>query len=44
MPVLSGTETLKIIKKRFPDILVAAQSAHALVGDKGRFLEEGFDA
>lgn len=43
MPVLSGTETMKIIKERFPGIQVVAQSAHALMGDRGRFLEQGFD-
>jgi len=43
MPVMSGTETLKIIRTRFDDLKVVVQSAHALVGDKARFLKEGFD-
>jgi PAS domain S-box-containing protein len=43
MPVLSGTETMKIIKERYPHIRVIAQSAHALVGDRARFMQEGFD-
>jgi len=44
MPVLSGTETMKIMKERYDPIRVVAQSAHALVGDRARFLQEGFDA
>lgn len=43
MPVLSGTETLRIMKERYPDIKVVAQSAHALIGDRDRFLKEGYD-
>jgi CheY-like chemotaxis protein/two-component sensor histidine kinase len=43
MPVLSGTETLRIMKERYPGIKVVAQSAHALVGDRNRFLNEGYD-
>ena len=43
MPVLSGTETLRIIRERYKGIRVVAQSAHALMGDRDRFLKEGFD-
>ena len=43
MPVLSGTDTLKIIRERHPDLQVVAQSAHALVGDRERFMKEGYD-
>jgi len=43
MPVLSGTDILKIIRERHPDVQVVAQSAHALVGDKERFMKEGYD-
>jgi PAS domain S-box-containing protein len=43
MPILSGTETLRIMKERYPGIKVVAQSAHALVGDRDRFLNEGYD-
>jgi CheY-like chemotaxis protein len=43
MPVLSGTDTLRLIKERYPDLIVVAQSAHALLGDRDRFLKEGFD-
>jgi len=44
MPVMSGTDTLRIIKERFPGLKVVAQSAHALSGDRNRFLEDGYDA
>ncbi len=44
MPVLTGTDTMRIMKERFPAIKVVAESAHALVGDRDRFLQEGFDA
>jgi len=43
MPVMSGTDTLKIIRERYPEIKVVAQSAHALTGDRDRFLGEGYD-
>jgi CheY-like chemotaxis protein/two-component sensor histidine kinase len=43
MPVLSGTDTLRIIRERYPGVKVVAQSAHALVGDRDRFLKEGYD-
>ncbi|MFO7668502.1 MAG: PAS domain-containing protein [Bacteroidales bacterium] len=44
MPVLSGTETMKIIRERYGTVKVVVQSAHALVGDRARFLKQGFDA
>lgn len=44
MPVMSGTDTLKIIRERYPEVKVVAQSAHALTGDRERFLREGYDA
>ncbi|MCP4310559.1 MAG: PAS domain-containing protein [Bacteroidetes bacterium] len=44
MAVLSGTETMRIIKERYSSVKVVAQSAHALTGDRARFLREGFDA
>ncbi len=43
MPVMSGTDTLRIIRERYPEIKVVAQSAHALTGDRDRFLGEGYD-
>ncbi len=44
MSVLSGTETMKIIRGRYDNLKVVVQSAHALVGDRARFLKQGFDA
>ena len=44
MDVLSGTETMRIIRERHPGLKVVVQSAHALVGDRARFLKQGFDA
>ena len=43
MPVMSGTDTLRIIRERYPVMKVVAQSAHALTGDRERFLGEGYD-
>lgn len=43
MPVMSGTDTMKLIRERYPEIRVVAQSAHALSGDRDRFLGEGYD-
>jgi len=43
MPVISGAQTLKIIREIHPDIKVIAQSAHALEGEKDRSLLAGFD-
>lgn len=43
MPVLTGTELLHIVRGRYPEIRVVAQSAHALPGDRERFLAEGYD-
>jgi len=43
MPVMSGTDTLRIIRERYPEVKVVAQSAHALRGDRDRFLQEGYD-
>jgi CheY-like chemotaxis protein len=35
---------MRIMKQRHASIKVVAQSAHALVGDRDRFLNEGFDS
>ncbi|MEN8229681.1 MAG: PAS domain S-box protein [Bacteroidota bacterium] len=43
MPVMSGTDTLRLIRERYQEIRVVAQSAYALVGDRDRFLNEGYD-
>lgn len=43
MPVLNGKHTMKIIKEEYPQLKVIAQSAHAIDGDKVKFIEMGFD-
>ncbi|MCD4710570.1 MAG: PAS domain S-box protein [Bacteroidales bacterium] len=43
MPLMSGTDTLRIIRERYPVMKVVAQSAHALTGDRERVLGEGYD-
>lgn len=43
MPVMSGTDTLNIIREHYPEVKVVAQSAQALHGDRDRFLKEGYD-
>ena len=43
MPVMSGTDTLRLVRERYQGIRVVAESAHALVGDRDRFLNEGYD-
>ncbi len=43
MPILTGNELLHILRSRHPGIRVVAQSAHALPGDRERFLSEGYD-
>lgn len=43
MPVLTGNELLHILRSRYPELKIVAQSAHALPGDRERFLKEGYD-
>ncbi len=43
MPVLNGKHTMEIIKDLYPNIKVIAQSAHAIDGDKQKFINMGFD-
>jgi PAS domain S-box-containing protein len=44
MPVMSGIQTLKIIREKYPELKVAGQSAHALESEKERSMVAGFDA
>jgi PAS domain S-box-containing protein len=43
LPVITGVETLSLIRSRYPNISVIALSAHALKGDRQKFLSQGFD-
>ncbi|MDG5800573.1 transporter substrate-binding domain-containing protein [Marinilabiliaceae bacterium ANBcel2] len=43
MPVMNGYEATSYIKKERPHIIVIAQTAYALVGDKEKALEAGCD-
>jgi len=44
MPVMSGLQTLKIIRENFPELKVAGQSAYAITADKERSMVAKFDA
>ncbi|MDF1571896.1 MAG: PAS domain S-box protein [Bacteroidales bacterium] len=44
MPVMSGLQTLKIIREKYPELKVAGQSAYAITADKERSMVAGFDA
>ena len=43
LPDISGMEATKRIKEINPDIIVIAQTAYAMDGDKERFLAQGCD-
>ena len=43
MPVMNGFDALKIIRDKIPDLPVIAQTAYALVDDKDRIIQAGFD-
>jgi CheY-like chemotaxis protein len=43
MPVMNGFDALKIIRDKRPDLPVIAQTAYALVDDKDRIIQAGFD-
>jgi len=43
MPVMNGFDALKIIRNQRPDLPVIAQTAYALVDDKDRIIQAGFD-
>ncbi|MDO9511254.1 MAG: response regulator [Bacteroidales bacterium] len=43
MPGMDGIECLKEIRRLKEDVIVIAQTAYALNGDRERFLAEGFD-
>lgn len=43
MPVMSGTEALKEIRKKYPSLPIIAQTAYAMSDDEQGILAEGFD-
>lgn len=43
MPNMSGELTMQKIKRLKPNIPIIAQTAHALNGDREKYLSEGFD-
>lgn len=42
MPVMDGVEAARIILNNYPKIKIIAQTAHAMVYDKDKFLNSGF--
>ncbi|MBN1117696.1 MAG: response regulator [Bacteroidales bacterium] len=43
LPVINGREAMQEIKKHNPNLVVIAQTAFAMSGDKEKYLESGFD-
>lgn len=43
MPEMDGYEATNLIKKENENIIIVAQTAHAIVGDKEKALRKGFD-
>ena len=43
LPRLNGLEATKIIKKKYPDMPIIAQTAYAMSGDKEKILAAGCD-
>jgi len=43
LPLMNGYEATRIIKKINPDITVIAQTAYAMLGDREKALDAGFD-
>lgn len=43
MPVLSGEQTMRIIKEKYPSLKVIAQSARAFEGEREKSMVAGFD-
>jgi signal transduction histidine kinase len=44
LPDGSGADVLDVVRKMHPETMVVAMTAHAMSGDRERFLERGFDA
>jgi len=43
MPIMNGYEATKLIKQQHPNVLIIAQTAHAIPGDKEKAIEAGCD-
>lgn len=43
LPIVNGREAMIEIKKTRPEIIIIAQTAFAMSGDKEKYLESGFD-
>ena len=43
LPIINGREAMQEIKKNNPKLVVIAQTAFAMSGDKEKYLESGFD-
>ncbi|HRR93356.1 MAG TPA: response regulator [Bacteroidales bacterium] len=43
MPLMDGYQAMKEIRKIRPDIVIIAQTAYALQGDREKIIEAGFD-
>lgn len=43
MPNMDGLDAMKIIKKQYPQALIIALTANAMIEDKKHYLESGFD-
>lgn len=43
MPVMNGITAMSMLKEMRPDLPVVALTAHAMAGDRGKYLNEGFD-
>lgn len=43
MPEMGGTETKNVIRQILPHVPIIAQTANALVEDRSKYIEAGFD-
>jgi CheY-like chemotaxis protein len=43
LPLIDGYEAAKIIREFHPDVIIIAQTAYSLLGDRERIIASGFD-
>ena len=43
MPVMNGITAMSMLKEVRPDLPIVALTAHAMAGDRGKYISEGFD-